>query len=308
VILSGQVEPIATEPVRIDQISTPAEPVVALALASLLAWAWAIGKVRRREPPLAYEGRKPVPWTGADVAIVFLALYGVFLLCQGLLLQLSDARGGAGGKVSDALQARFFAGQSISELTVMLLAIGLLMRRQRGADWKDLGFDLRHFGRDLAAGVVGFVLIAAPINVLYALLEKKELHPLIELTMRQPSLLWLIGVCAVLVAPLVEEFFFRVVLQGWLEGRQRAVPREDRLFPWMPTGMMPILISSVLFAGAHAGQWPAPIPLFFLALVLGYLYHQTHRLLPSLVVHMLLNGGTFLTLWWAVHSGAIGGK
>ena len=72
--------------------------------------------------------------------------------------------------------------------------------------------------------------------------------------------------------------------------------------------MLPIVISSFLFAAMHGGQWPAPVPLFFLALVLGYLYHQTHRLLPSLVVHALLNGSTFLTLWWAVHSGELAGK
>jgi membrane protease YdiL (CAAX protease family) len=34
---------------------------------------------------------------------------------------------------------------------------------------------------------------------------------------------------------------------------------------------------------------PDPIPLFVLALGLGYLYRQTHRILPCIVVHLLLN-------------------
>ena len=34
---------------------------------------------------------------------------------------------------------------------------------------------------------------------------------------------------------------------------------------------------------------PDPIPLFFLALVFGALYHRTHRIAPSLVLHMAFN-------------------
>jgi hypothetical protein len=34
---------------------------------------------------------------------------------------------------------------------------------------------------------------------------------------------------------------------------------------------------------------PDPIPLFFLALVLGVLYHRTHRIAPSLILHMAFN-------------------
>ncbi len=62
-------------------------------------------------------------------------------------------------------------------------------------------------------------------------------------------------------------------------------------------------MSSALFALCHYGQGLAPISLFFLALVLGYLYQRTHRLWPSLVVHMLLNGGSIVILWLTVGSG-----
>ena len=34
---------------------------------------------------------------------------------------------------------------------------------------------------------------------------------------------------------------------------------------------------------------PDPVPLFFLALVLGTLYRRTHRIAPSLVLHMAFN-------------------
>lgn len=54
----------------------------------------------------------------------------------------------------------------------------------------------------------------------------------------------------------------------------------------------PLVISSLVFAAAHAGQGPAPISLFFLALGLGYLYRQTGRIWASVVVHVFLNGLT----------------
>ena len=51
-----------------------------------------------------------------------------------------------------------------------------------------------------------------------------------------------------------------------------------------------IFISSITFAALHASDWPAPVPLLILALILGYLYNRTHRLLPCIVVHLLFNG------------------
>jgi membrane protease YdiL (CAAX protease family) len=62
----------------------------------------------------------------------------------------------------------------------------------------------------------------------------------------------------------------------------------------------PILLSSALFALMHWGQGLAPIPLFFFAVVLGYVYQRTHRLWPSLVAHALLNAGSLALLWFSV--------
>jgi hypothetical protein len=43
---------------------------------------------------------------------------------------------------------------------------------------------------------------------------------------------------------------------------------------------------------------PDPIAIFFLAIVLGLLYYRTHRIVPSITVHMLLNA-TSLAMAWA---------
>jgi hypothetical protein len=69
----------------------------------------------------------------------------------------------------------------------------------------------------------------------------------------------------------------------------------------VPTfGWPAIAISALLFALAHFGYGPDPIPLFFLALVLGYLYFRTHRIVPSIVAHALFNAFAMGQLWWMV--------
>ncbi len=66
----------------------------------------------------------------------------------------------------------------------------------------------------------------------------------------------------------------------------------------------PIIITSALFAVVHYSQWPAPIAIFFLSLVLGVLYQRTGSLLASIVMHALFNGFSTLLLYQAVLNGA----
>jgi membrane protease YdiL (CAAX protease family) len=69
----------------------------------------------------------------------------------------------------------------------------------------------------------------------------------------------------------------------------------------LPYGWFPILVSSAAFGMAHFGYGPEPIPLFLLALVLGYLYQRTHRIVPSIVTHALFNLFTMIVLWRMVY-------
>jgi membrane protease YdiL (CAAX protease family) len=48
--------------------------------------------------------------------------------------------------------------------------------------------------------------------------------------------------------------------------------------------------TAVLFAWVHASVWPSPIPLFVLALGLGYLAYRTRSLVAPITVHALFNG------------------
>ena len=65
----------------------------------------------------------------------------------------------------------------------------------------------------------------------------------------------------------------------------------------LPYGWFPIVVSSVAFGLAHFGYGPEPVPLFFLALVLGFVYQRTHRIVPSIVTHALFNLFNMVILW-----------
>jgi membrane protease YdiL (CAAX protease family) len=71
----------------------------------------------------------------------------------------------------------------------------------------------------------------------------------------------------------------------------------------MRYGWFPITVSSAAFGLAHFGYGPEPIPLFLLALVLGFLYQRTHRIIPSIVAHGLFNMFSMIILWRTVYHG-----
>jgi membrane protease YdiL (CAAX protease family) len=195
----------------------------------------------------------------------------------------------------------------------------------------------------LALGATAFVALAAPVYALQALLVYffPVQHPLIDLVQAQPDAwtFFIIGVSVSLVAPLSEELFLRVLLQGWLErvvaiavpgsfvqsvseasdlagtnGEPTIEPPSDNPYaaPLAPlrstegnldartARAIPVIVSALVFALLHVGQGPAPIPLFLLALGLGYLYQRTHRLWPSVVLHFLLNTSSLAMLWLSV--------
>ena len=77
------------------------------------------------------------------------------------------------------------------------------------------------------------------------------------------------------------------------------IKREPSPFAfWMPN-----VLTSILFAGLHAEQWPAPIPLFFLSLGLGYLTQKSASIVPSIALHACFNGISTALLFVAMAFG-----
>ena len=70
----------------------------------------------------------------------------------------------------------------------------------------------------------------------------------------------------------------------------------------LPHGWVPILVSSLLFSLAHVGHGFDPIPLFLLAVVLGYTYQRTHSIVPCIVTHLLFNLSTLIALGLTIYA------
>jgi membrane protease YdiL (CAAX protease family) len=61
-----------------------------------------------------------------------------------------------------------------------------------------------------------------------------------------------------------------------------------------------IVVTSLFFAAVHAAQWPAPIPIFVLSLVLGTIYYRTGSLIASICMHGAFNGLSTLMMFVAL--------
>jgi membrane protease YdiL (CAAX protease family) len=64
-----------------------------------------------------------------------------------------------------------------------------------------------------------------------------------------------------------------------------------------------IIVTSLIFASLHAGQWPAPIPILVLALGLGLVYYRTGSLLAVVCMHAVFNASSTLALLFSLMAG-----
>jgi membrane protease YdiL (CAAX protease family) len=108
-------------------------------------------------------------------------------------------------------------------------------------------------------------------------------NPLLDLVLTSPDprALFCFGFTAIVLAPLFEEVLFRGVL----------LPVAARHLG----GTAAVLVSAAVFAAAHLSLGEL-VPLFVLALGLGWLRWSSGRLLPCVLMHALWNGLTFLNL------------
>jgi membrane protease YdiL (CAAX protease family) len=275
--------------------------------ACLVAWAAIIERIAAGKPILPYQPRRRVPWRFMDL----LAIFGFFLAAS--VLVYSTALPTSPTKIPGLDENAAIGKTSVDHPIVQLLAAG---------NWTAIALCV-------LSGVV--------------------------------------------LAPIIEELFFRVLLQGWLETVDGTMRRRVRVLrDIMPRAAMPICVSSLIFAAQHfrreapqkdvnyltlvflcyiivtllslafAVLWtrwrtgaravdlgwvptklvadirlglttflavaapiyaiqvflplllpkqfaPDPVPLFFFAVALGFLYNRTHRVAPSIVLHMALN-------------------
>ncbi len=252
-------------------------------LASLGLWIGVIQQAWHGKEPISYEPRRPVPW-GKDGAFLALFCIGMALLSTYGVTEAKADRP-AGVTLSDALA---FGMLSLA----LALMVVLWQRNNVCARLKDFGLPQsgRQLGRDFLLGLGVFIAALIPVYmvqmILVSLFGLPTHHPTLEQLLADPTgeAMLAAGITAVIVAPLFEEFTFRVMLQGGLEKMAGASSEAGTPRAWWP-----VVMSSAAFALAHQGQGFAPVPLFVLALGLGYAYRQTHRLAPCVVAHAAFN-------------------
>jgi membrane protease YdiL (CAAX protease family) len=280
----GQPQPSAQEMLAVWVLA-------ACGLGMTLAAAWLIvRRLRHGLPAVEQRPHGPVPWSGADVAAAVLSFLGFQVLAAESLP--ADA----------SLQGRVAAGSAAMLAATAVSAVHLFARSR---DWGSLGFGLGRLRDDLRLAVAGLALMLAPLLALAAVLDRvvPYRHAIVDFLSahRDPLSIGLVLFAAVVAAPISEEFLFRRVLQGWLEGwLEPHAPRWG--------AAVAIVLSSLAFAAAHVGQGLAWLPLFFFGLVVGYLARQTGSIVPGVILHGLFNAvSVALVLSQAAAPGPAGG-
>jgi len=227
--------------------------------------------------------RSHLAWsTGVSAFIVYLASYIGFSAVAEI--------GGdfLGHKLRDTWADSAYLGLLIvSALVAYGIGMATLIggTRYAGLDWREIGYRTRSAGRDVLTGVGGF-FAALPLLLMAAIvtwiLVKTVLRNFptpeqpFEGILAQGNVLStvLTFLAASVIAPIVEETFFRGVLYTALRGRMGV---------WAA-----VAISSAIFAVIH----PLPggfLPIFALACVFALMRERTGSVVPSIVAHSVYN-------------------
>lgn len=247
-------------------LPVPAPLVVAAVAASLVVLAWIVARLRGGQAIVPERLHDPVPWNGIDVL-------------QVLLIHVAVAVAGVAGLAPDSPLVTRLAINGLATAVGTIFSLAYLIAR--GASLVDVGIGAPRPAADLRLALGGLALVVAPVLTCAALVNLfvPYEHPIVDLLLadRDPAALALAGFSAVVAAPVAEEFFFRRVLQGWLEKR---LPGD---------GWQAVALAAAAFALAHVGQGLAFLPLFPLALVLGHLVRRTGSIVPSILLHACFN-------------------
>jgi membrane protease YdiL (CAAX protease family) len=205
-----------------------------------------------------------VPWTLRDVVlgVAFLGVWWLGFLALAVVVAL--------------LELSVNPGLLIGLAELMLLApVWWLGVRKYRVRWEALG--LRVFSPNALGIGCGLMVLSAGFNFCYGLflaLFELEAQPDLVPVFTELSSPWWLLVAGVLVAPVVEDVFFRGFVFAGL--RQR--------YGWR----IAALLSAALFALVHL-QPLAVVPIFILGYIFAYLYQRSHSIWPAIVMHVSTN-------------------
>jgi hypothetical protein len=205
-----------------------------------------------------------IPWTTRDVwwGVGFLAVWVAVFVSLSLL-----------GKIAELdINPGIFVG--LAEL-VLLIPVWWLALRKYGVGWDALG--VRGFSTSVLALGCGLMIFSFLFNlVLGSFLALFDLRMQVDLVavFAELSSPWWLLVAGIVVAPVVEEIFFRGFVFAGLA----------KQYGWRPGAVG----SSILFALIHF-QPLAILPIFVLGLIFAYLYYRSRSIWPAVLMHVATN-------------------
>jgi membrane protease YdiL (CAAX protease family) len=218
------------------------------------------------------------------IDLIFIGL--VFLIFAGLTV----GSGGEGGHSEVPVEQKFRPEALVVSIFFQFLLMGMacafVVRRIGQAEW--LGLRWRKWWMVFAIAPVtvfcmwcfmGFLQVTGWNGWLEKVFDIDSLQESVKVLKeaKDPVVVALMAVAAVLVAPMAEEVVFR----GYL------YPAAKRFCG--PLGGM--IFSSLVFAAAH-GNVVALLPLFILAMLLCLIYEFTGSIWANISVHFLFNAAT----------------
>ncbi|HUG91930.1 MAG TPA: CPBP family intramembrane glutamic endopeptidase [Planctomycetaceae bacterium] len=239
--------------------------LLGLAAGSLAVWAQVLIRWRQGQPLLPAHGRYPPAWSPVALWLT---------LCWSAL-SLEQQFAGAKPAVVSLERVQ----QSCLESAAVLAILLLVLSHAGARGLSDFGMRSEQWPLQIAIGGAAFLASVLPVAaVLWATRAWRSAdtqHPLLQLLAREgrwDAVIW-VGLAAVVLAPLLEELMYRVILQGTCERFVRP--------PLAVVGV------ALVFSAVH--NVTDILPLVPLALILGYVYHRTRSYLAVVTAHALFN-------------------
>ena len=256
--------------------------VVLLVLVSGFIWWQAVWKLKTNQPLLPFRERKPPRWNLWVVLIAVCWIVSPFIIR--FTAPPADEKDKPSSEIVKTVEEKdeppLEKVKTFCKLsTLVLLVLFTLLIQDHRNSISEFGFDLRHWKQQLADGGLGFLASGLPtvaaLLLITPLRKPGTEHDYFKILDVHPSLetvAW-IGLAVIMLAPLIEELLYRVILQGFLQTRTSPA--------WA------IGISSVTFASVHG--FPNSLALLPLSVILGYVYYRRHSYLSVVVLHAVFN-------------------
>jgi membrane protease YdiL (CAAX protease family) len=229
-----------------------------------------------RKDVLAFASitRETPPWGFLLVLkfyIYFIFLNGLGLFVTAIVLDVD--------KLNSLLRINLkFSIQTVAEVLTMLWCI-FTLRRQKAGALRAAGIVSYRLARNILAGAFIFFAVLPVLNYIgqFFVQDHQALKTFAEEKSRFMTIV--LFVCIAGIVPVVEEFFFRGLLQGTI--RKYFGPATA------------IMISALIFAIPHGSS--ALVPIFVFGLTLGIVYERTGSIVSVATMHILNNSLTLIS-------------